>query len=331
MKLSQLGEFGIINRIQQVVDEPSGQVRLGIGDDCGIVQPHSGWELLITTDALVEEIHFNLSTMPFSSLGWKSLSVSISDIAAMAGLPLCCVVSLAIPERIRVENIEDFYKGLNRCAQNCGCPLIGGDITASKRGLFISVTVVGEVEINHAVTRSCAKPGDLICLTGKMGGSRTGREVLTQKKSKRQFSDSVMRFLEPEPKIEEARKLVQSFYITSMIDISDGLSSEIGHLCHESHVGCTIWKDRIPISEEAIRWAQISGRDIVQYGLESGEEYELLFTMDRKHMNKYENGIDPFNAMNVFVIGEVISEQEGMFLVSQGDRFPLKIKGWEHF
>lgn len=331
MRLSQLGEFGMINRIHQIVDKPSGRILLGLGDDSAIIQPRMGWEILVTTDALVENVHFDFSYTPFSSLGWKALAISVSDIASMGGLPLCCVISLAIPETIQIEDVESFFLELNHCARRTACPLIGGDTVASKASFFISVTVIGEVESGLAVKRSGAKPGDLLCMTGQIGASRVGFDILTQKYDRSRFDYSVKRFLKPKPKVDEARNLIQKLEVTSMIDISDGLSSEINHLCRESHVGCILWEDRIPISEDAIHWTELSGLNTTQYVLESGEEYELLFTIDREHFNKWKKDGDRDTSVEFSVIGEMVSHKETIFINSQGNQLPLNVKGWDHF
>ncbi|MFC1501828.1 thiamine-phosphate kinase [bacterium] len=330
MKLDQVGEFGLIDRIRKLVDVPSEGIVLGIGDDAAVFRTVPGHLAVMTTDALAEGVHFDLSYTPLESLGWKALAISISDIAAMGGIPKYAVVSMAIPENWSVEDVESFYKGMARCGHTYDCTIIGGDTVGSKSGCFISVTVVGEVEKDSVVQRNGASAGDMLCVTGSLGESRTGREVLKSKTDVQEFPRSVKRFLEPRPRIREARELIrETGDVTAMIDISDGLASEIHHLCRESGVGCIIREENIPISDEAVQWTKHKELSPVQFVLQSGEEYELLFTVKKSKFETWQK--NPPKEINIIPLGGIVKRKKDIYLVRNGKRFPITLHGWDHF
>ncbi len=331
MKLSQLGEFGLIDRIKKIVTNDSRTPLLGIGDDAALFRPRPGWITVLTTDAMVEGVHFDLTYIPIESLGWKALAINLSDVAAMGGVPQYAVVSLALPSSWEVEDVESLYKGMRQCGDFYGCTLIGGDTVSSNSGCFISVTVIGEVEDGCAVTRGGARNRDILCVTGKLGGSMVGLEVLKSGENKNQFPISVKRFLQPEIRLEESRKLVKEFEITSMIDISDGLSSEIIHICQESGLGCLIEEDKIPIAEEVFLRAEKGEKPSSIYGLNSGEEYELLFTMSKVEYEKFLSKKSAMGGFDFTVIGEMRPKEEGIKIMRQGKTIPLSPEGWNHF
>lgn len=331
MRIEQIGEFGLIDRLQRFLRTNSERVVLGIGDDAAVIRNRSGCESILTTDALIEKVHFDFNYTPFESLGWKALAVSLSDVAAMGGMPLGALVSIAVPGAWNVEDVEKFYSGFKRCADTFRCPAVGGDTVRSPDRCFISVSVLGEVESGKAVLRSGAKSGDRLCVTGVLGGAKTGLEVLTSHADPESFSSAVRRFLEPTPRLREALALVQTFPVTSMIDISDGLASEIGHLCKDSGVGCKIREDRIPLSDDALRWATIQNRPRAQYLYESGEEYELLFTI-RPGRDMNSDVVEQMcGEMNFSVIGEITDSAEGIHIQKEDKLFPFCSKGWDHF
>ena len=331
MKLSEVGEFGLIDHIKKIVSSNSRNLLLGIGDDAALFRSRPGWTTILTTDAMVEGIHFDLTYTPLESLGWKALAISLSDIAAMGGIPQYAVVSIAIPSEWKVEDIESLYKGIKHCGDFYGCTLIGGDTVGSNSGCFISVSVIGEVEDGLAVTRSGARNTDILCVTGKLGGSMVGLEVLKSGGDKARFPISVKRFLEPRVKVNESRELIKKFKITSMIDISDGLSSEIFHICQESGVGCLIEENKIPIADEVFPWAEEKGKAYSIYPLHSGEEYELLFTMPKGEYEKFLSKKSNKKKFDFTVIGEMKPKEEGIKIVKQGKLFPLLPEGWNHF
>ena len=331
MKLAEVGEFGLIDRIHRIIGGGCEGITVGMGDDAAVFRTRPGWLTVITTDSLVEGVHFNRQYTPVESLGWKTLAINISDITAMGGVPRYGVVSLALPENWTVEDVDSLYRGMVRCGEVYGCTLVGGDTVRSCSGCFISATVVGEVEEDCFVKRSGAQEGDLLCMTGEVGGSRVGLEVLTSGKDRNQFPHSVGRFLEPKVRLQEARWLVKTLGVSSMIDISDGLSSEINHICRQSRLGCVVWEEKIPVAEEAVLWANIRGEKISAYKLESGEEYELVFTVDRDRYDKWRAHAKDRSDVSVTAIGEMTRKEKGIRVNRDGEVLPLTPIGWDHF
>ncbi len=323
MELSRLGEKGLIQRIRSMLKTKTEQILLGIGDDAAVVSSHPGRKLIFTTDTLVETVHFDRRYVPIDALGWKALAVNLSDIAAMAGFPLCAVVSLAIPETWTVEDVDRFYQGMDRCAQAYHCPIVGGDTVRSPQWACITVTVLGEVQASAFKTRAGAKEGDLLCVTGTIGKARVGWEVLESGLQDPAFSSAVSHFLQPRARIEEAQRLLNAYEVTAMIDISDGLASEIFHLCEASGLGCQLFEEKIPVSPEVFSWARAQKKSIENYLWASGEEYELLFTVSPQAF---------FEPMDFFtVIGKMKKKEHGILLHKEGKDQPFCFKGWDHF
>ena len=331
MKPSRIGEFGLIQKIKAICDRPSDRVVLGIGDDGALVQPRTGTLAILTTDALVEGVHFDLRYTPLESLGWKALAVSLSDVAAMGGVPVCGVVSLAVPDNWSVENVEALYTGMERCGRAFACPVVGGDTVRSPGASFISITVLGEVEADSGKRRSTSRSGDLLCVTGELGGARTGWEALEGNYTPEQWVRSKTRFLQPRPRIGEARRLMDAFGVTACIDISDGLGSEIRHLCDGSGLGCEVYEDRIHVLEEAAAWALRTGNQPVLFAIESGEEYELLFTVDPDRWEQSECREELCASIPVTVIGAMLPAEQGMSLCTGDGRRLWTWTGWDHF
>ncbi|MFH1940905.1 MAG: thiamine-phosphate kinase, partial [bacterium] len=247
------------------------------------------------------------------------------------GIPKYAVVSLGLSERWEAEDVESLYEGMNRCAETFGCSIVGGDTVRSKGGCFLSVAVVGEVEETCLVRRGGASERDLLCVTGVLGGARVGLDVLASGAMRSDFQDAVARFLEPRPRVKEVRQLVKELSVSSMIDISDGLSSEAHHLCESSGLGCLMDEDQIPVSEDAIRWVEYKGGDPMAYALESGEEYELLFTVDRASYERWDRKASAEGRPDVFVIGEMTRKENGIRMRKGGKTKTLSRKGWDHF
>ncbi len=323
MELSRLGEKGLIRRIRSMLQTKNERILLGIGDDAAVIASHPDRNFIFTTDTLVESVHFDLRYVPIESLGWKALAVNLSDIAAMGGFPLCAVVSLAIPETWTVEDVDILYQGLERCAQTYHCSIVGGDTVRSPKWACITVTVLGEVQERSFKTRGGAKEGDFLCVTGTIGKARVGWEVLASGMEDAAFSSAVAHFLEPRPKIEEAQRVIAAYDVTAMIDISDGLASEISHLCEASGLGCVVFEEKIPVSQEVFLWIHSQNRSIENYLWASGEEYELLFTVSPG---------TSFKSMDfVTVIGKMGKKEHGILLRKEGKEQPFHFKGWDHF
>ncbi len=317
--LSDLGEFGLIKSLQRKCTGTSPEILKGIGDDAAVVKIKAQ-KTLITTDMLLEGIHFDLSFTTFFQLGYKTLSVNISDIFAMGGKPKYFLLSLGIPKNYLTKDIEELYSGITKLAKKFGLAVVGGDTCASEHGLVLSGTLIGEA--NRIVMRSGAREGNGIFVAGTLGDSAMGLMLL--KKLKRKIPTShfslptshlklIKRHLMPEP-----APLENTSGITSMIDISDGLLIDLSHICDEGKVGAIIYEDKIPLSRELAKTAKILGIDPLTCALKGGEDYVLLFTA-------------PSNIKTKAVkIGKII--RHGRFLVdARGKKTPFKAEGYEHF
>ncbi len=313
---------------------------IGIGDDAAALSLPPSKKILATTDMLLEGVHFDLSYTDFYSLGWKSAAVNLSDIAAMGGVPRFCLTALGIPSSISVEQIKEFYKGFNTLCRKYNVDLVGGDTCRSQQGLVISVTALGEVEKKEMLTRAGARPGDLLFVTGTLGDSAAGMELLRagyrgqgpgsrgkgrNSELRTQNSELIRKHLQPDPRTEWGRKIALSGCATAMIDISDGLSSDLGHICEESGVGAEISADQIPDSTAVRKAAGHLKTSPLHYALSGGEDYELLFTVSPLKLKK-------FLSLKIVStqIGSIIVGNK-MFLSSNGKRAILKPKGYNHF
>jgi len=361
MKMSELGEFGLIRKIKQQSKGRSPSTLIGIGDDAAALSLSPSKKLLATTDMLLEGVHFDLSYTDFYSLGWKAAAVNLSDIAAMGGVPRFCLTALGIPAGISVEQIKEFYKGFNTLCRKYNVDLVGGDTCRSERGLVISVTVLGEVEKKKMLTRAGAQPGDLVFVTGTLGDSAAGMELLTAgarvqgpgsrvqgpgsrgkgagfrvrgsgargeghvSELRTPNSALLLKHLRPVPRIESGRKIALSGCATSMIDISDGLSSDLGHICEESRVGAEICVDQIPFSKDIRKAADHLKTIPLHYALSGGEDYELLFTISPSKLKKYLSLKIVSTSIGSIIAGNT------MVLINNGKRTVLKPKGFNHF
>jgi len=341
MKLSNLGEFGLIDSIKKKAFRKSSSVLVGIGDDAAVLKVSSTALLLATTDLLLEGVHFDLSYTDFYSLGWKSAAVNLSDIAAMGGIPRFCLTSLGIPPHIKAEKILDFYRGFNALLRAHKTVLTGGDTSASSGGMIISVTVLGEVEKTRVISRAGAKPGDRIFVTGTLGDSAAGLELL-QSRVRGQgsgvrgkdfysairipHSTLVKKHLRPIPRIEWGRKIALSGCASALIDISDGLSSDLHHICGQSGVGAVISAGNIPLSPFLLKSARVLKKQPLQYGLSGGEDYELLFTVPSARINK-------LNALGIAAteIGEITRTRQVWIVDDHGRKRRLQRSGYDHF
>ena len=327
MKIRELGEFGLIDEIRKGIFSSDKRVPVNIGDDAAIIKSSPGRFLIFTTDTLVEKIHFDLSYFTFEEVGWKALVANLSDVAAMGGLPRFALVTLGLPKSMRVEDVLSIYKGMSKIAGKYDCKIIGGDTTLVPRDLFISIALLGEVEKRYLVTRGGAKRGDSICVTGRLGEAQAGLEFL--KKYGRKKPSRARKHLTPEPRINEARALVRNLKISSMIDISDGLSSELFHLAEESRLGAVVREKDIPISSKCLKPTSQQKRSSLQWALTSGEEYELLFTVDRKDHSRIDR---VRKKVDFSVIGEMVEKRLGTRLIRKSGRSKnLNKTGFVHF
>lgn len=334
-EIGSLGEFGLIDRLTRNIEHKNASTLLGVGDD-GAVIDHFGRQTILSTDLLIEGIHFDLSYTPLKHLGYKSVVVNLSDIYAMNGTPSQILVSIGFSNRFSVEALDELYEGMYAACDRYGVDLVGGDTSSSQKGLIISVTAVGEVAPDSYVKRSTAKVNDLICVSGELGGAFLGLTLL--EREKRIFEEThaqpdlegqayiVGRLLKP-----EARKDMVEFFNeagilpTAMIDVSDGLSSDILHICKQSHVGCVLYEDKIPFNEEAREFAYKLKLDPTACALSGGEDYELLFTVSQADYETIKNN------PAISIIGYVTEASEGSHLITRaGNKHPLVAQGWNH-
>ncbi len=330
MRLRELGEFGLIGRIQKWASDKTTSTQLGIGDDAAAVRFSASRMVLATTDLLLEGVHFDLAYTDLFSLGWKAAAVNLSDIAAMGGVPRYCLTGIGIPSGFSVKQIADFYRGVNALLKSHKTALIGGDTCASRQGLFISITLLGESEQPLVVTRAGAKPGDRIFVTGTIGDSSAGLEILQEQSRKTAGSTKTSPLIEshlrPTPRIAEGRLLAVNRCASAMIDLSDGLSSDLTHVCEQSRVGAEIFLDRIPISPALRKASATLARPEEHYALSGGEDYELLFTVPASKIRKFLS-----LGMTATEIGTITSGKKIFIRDGQGEKKPLSPSGYDHF
>jgi len=335
MRVSELGEFGLIARIAEIVGKPGEDVVVGIGDDAAVVRTDGDKYLLATCDIQVEGIHFiKDKTSPYQ-LGRKAVAINLSDIAAMGGIPKQLWVSLVLPQDAEVEYVEALYQGIKEETTRCGVSIVGGNLSRSPWGLMVDTFLLGEVEAECLLLRSGARVGDLVLVTGYLGNSAAGLALLLDP-SLRCDEASVRQLLEahhtPTPRIKEGRAIARSGMATAMIDLSDGLASDIGHICKESEVGTKIWADRVPISPAARKVARLAGKNPLDFALFGGEDYELLFTAPPDRAQELASRIEAETGTPVAIVGEIVPPSEGLTLVGEEGRIvPLAPGGWNHF
>lgn len=337
-EISQLGEFGLIDRLTKDLPHHNPSTVRSVGDDAAVLRYPGDVDELVTTDLLVEGIHFDLTYMPLKHLGYKAAVVNFSDIYAMNGHPRQIVVSLAISSRFAVEHLEELYAGIRLACDIYGVDLVGGDTTASLSGLVISITCIGEAAPDAVVTRDGAKDTDLICVSGDLGSAYMGLQLLEREKvaSKgiKDFQPEfggkeylIERQLKPEARRDIVTALAEAgIKPTAMMDISDGLSSELLHICKQSDTGCRIYEERIPIDYQTAIMAEELGMNLVTAALNGGEDYELLFTVP---LSRHE---DVSKIKGVSVIGHLCKPEMGCAMVTRdGGEIELKAQGWNHW
>lgn len=333
-EISQLGEFGLIHRLTETLPVANASTRKSVGDDAAVLE-YPDTEVLVTTDLLLEGVHFDLTYVPLKHLGYKSAIVNFSDIYAMNGTPRQITVSLGISKRFTVEHIEELYAGIRLACEIYGVDLVGGDTTSSRQGLVISITCIGDAPKDQIVYRDGAKDTDLICVSGDLGSAYMGLQLLEREKvasaGQKDFMPNfagkeylVERQLKPEARRDIVRELAEAgIKPTAMMDISDGLSSELLHICRQSHTGCRVYEDRIPIDYQTAVMAEELGMNLVTAAMNGGEDYELLFTVPL-HMHDVVSKLE-----GIKVIGHITKEDLGCMLVTRdGAELPIKAQGW---
>ncbi len=351
MEISELGEFGLIERLAKEISVKNATTVRGIGDDCAVLAPTEGMQTVVTTDLLMEGIHFDLTYVPLRHLGYKAVMVNLSDVFAMNAEPRQVTVSLALSSKFKVEDVEELYAGMRLACEKWGVDIVGGDTTASLTGLAISITALGEARADDIVLRSGAKPTDLICVSGNLGAAYMGLQLLEREKliydeqvaearksgSKEQmellkdaqpdFSGKeyiLERQLKPEARGDVVATLRKAgIRPTSMMDISDGLSSELMHICKQSQTGCRIYEERLPLDYQTAAMAEELNLNVSTCALNGGEDYELLFTVPLAQN-------DTVSALeDIRIIGYITEPDKGCALITRdGGEHSLKAQGW---
>ncbi|MCG8183903.1 thiamine-phosphate kinase [Tenacibaculum piscium] len=335
--LAELGEFGLINHLTEHFKLYNSSTTKGIGDDAAVISA-SEKERLITTDLLIEGVHFDLSYMPLKHLGYKAVMVNLSDVYAMNGVAEQITVSIAVSNRFPLEALEELYAGIQLACDTYKVDLIGGDTTSSTKGMLLSITAIGTANKEEIVYRNGAKPTDLIVVSGDLGGAYLGLQVLEREKQVFQVNpesqpdlDAYTYLIERQLKPEARKDIVEllkelDVKPTAMIDISDGLSSEIMHICTQSKTGCKIYEDKLPLDPQVISTSEEFNMDSTMIALSGGEDYELLFTVPIADFEKIKSN------PNLSIIGHVVEQNQGMNLVTRADQeIELKAQGWNTF
>ena len=334
-EINSLGEFGLIEHLLRENDTRNSSTVLSAGDDAAVID-NFGRQTVVSTDLLLEGIHFDLSYTPLKHLGYKSVVVNLSDIYAMNATPTQILMSIGFSNRFSLEALDEFYAGVYAACEQYNVDLVGGDTSTSKKGFVISVTAIGEVAPDNYVKRSGAKSGDLICVSGELGGAFLGLTLLEREKKIFEETGSqpdlegqayiVGRILKP-----EARKDIIEYFAeveikpTSMMDLSDGLSSDIMHICKQSEVGCVLYEDKFPLNDEAKEFAYKLQLDLTACALSGGEDYELLFTVNHANYEKIKTN------PSISIIGYITDAAEGKHLITRGgNKHELIAQGWNH-
>lgn len=337
-ELQELGEFGLIDRLTENIAPIQPSTIKGVGDDAAVIASDAEKVKLLTTDLLIENIHFDLMYVPLKHLGYKAVAVNLSDVYAMNGTPQQITVSMALSNRFSLEAVEELYAGIRLACQRYNVDLVGGDTSSSRTGLFLSVTALGEAEKEEVVYRNGAEENDLIFVSGDLGSAYIGLLLLEREKLVFQANPEMQpdfdgvdylleRQLKPEPRrdiIEMLREL--NIKPTSMIDISDGLASELHHICSQSNKGCSIYEEKLPIDPLTYQQAAELSIDPTTAAMNGGEDYELLFTIRQNDYEKLKERLE------VTPIGFITDAASGLQLISkQGVVYPIKAQGWRHF
>jgi thiamine-monophosphate kinase len=335
VELSALGEFGLIDHLAKSVQLKNTESIKGIGDDAAVID-NGNFETLVTTDMLVEGIHFDLTYCPLKHLGYKSIVVNLSDIYAMNGIPRQVVVAIAISNRFSLDAVEELYAGMLMACEKYGVDIVGGDTTSSLTGMVITITAIGKAKKEDIVYRNGACENDLICVTGDLGAAYMGLQLLNREKQV--FIDNpkmqpdfegndylLERQLKPEAR-KDLQEVLKNAGVkpTSMIDISDGLASEIMHICTQSDKGCLLYESKIPIDEKTYELASAFNLDPTVCALSGGEDYELLFTIPIADYEKIREHAD------ISIVGHITAKEEGMHMLDKSDqKLKLKAQGWD--
>ena len=326
-----MAEFDLIGRIRRVVGPPGPGTLIGIGDDTAVYEPPGQLELL-TCDAFVEGVHFRRDFATFEEIGAKCMVANISDVAAMGGFPARAVLSICVPPDMTDDDVDALYRGALAVCARYGAEVVGGDTVSSLSGLALSIALTGSADRDHVVTRAGAVVGDAVVVTGEIGGSEAGLRALVERLPvEGGVPDAIRRHLKPSARVAEARALIEVATPHAMIDVSDGLSSDVWHIAEESRVGIRLEADRIPLAPCAIEVAGLLGVDPIELALASGEEFELVVTIPKAEVERASEHVEAVTGTKVTCIGEVVSVEEGCIIVRRdGVASRLERGGYEH-
>lgn len=334
MRISEIGEFPLIDRVAKIVAVERSDVVVGIGDDVAILA--DGEELILATvDSQVEDVHFLQTVITGRQLGRRALAINLSDIAAVGGRAEYALVSLALPPDTDVAWVEDLYRGLHEEGDRFETAIVGGNMATSPDRVFIDVCVLGRVPRDRVILRSGAQPGDQVLVTGSLGDAAAGLRVALDAElsvTARQRQGLLARYLTPTPRLREAGIIAGSAGATAMIDISDGLSSDIGHICDRSQVGVRLWAERLPVSRAAQRVAHLTGKSAWQLPLGASDDYELCVTVRPDAVEGLIEAVRRETGTLLTTIGHILPAREGRWLaLGEGREMPLEPTGWQHF
>ncbi len=334
MRIDELGEFGLIDRIQRALPTPGKDVIVGIGDDVAVLRVATDCVWLATCDVQMEGAHFLRDAVAPRSLGRKALAINLSDIAAAGGNPRFAFVSLGLPNDLQVEFVDELYAGLRAEAEEFGVDVVGGNISRSRLGLFIDIFLLGEATRENILLRSGAKTGDKILVTGALGDAAAGVAMLTRRELATTAAYAQIaseRYKLPTPRVPAGQLISASHQATAMIDISDGLASDLAHICERSNVGARVFANELPVAEENRALARTAHDDEWHFALYGGEDYELLFTAPESQANLLAEKVRRETGTRVSIIGEILPANDGRQIVLPDGRVvPLKAQGWDH-
>jgi len=335
MRISELGEFPLIDRVAGMVAVDRPDVIVGIGDDVAVLDYQAEEWVLAKVDCQVENVHFLRDGITPHQLGRRALAINLSDIAAAGGRPQHALISLALPADTEVDWVDGFYQGLHEEGSRHGVVIVGGNMARSQKDIFVDVFLLGRVERRHLLLRSGARPGDRVLVTGRLGDSGAGLLLLLNPDLEAPEAERaylLSRHYTPTPRLPESAVIAAQGLATAMIDLSDGLSSDVGHICERSGVGVRLWADRLPLSAAARQVAQQAGREAWQLALSGGEDYELCFTAPPGAARELAEAVQQQTGTLVSEVGEIVPQQDGRWLVLQGgEEKVLEARGWVHF
>ena len=334
IQVGDVGEFALIARLQRFLQAPAGShVIKSIGDDCAVLQPSPESELILTTDSQEEGVHYRLDWSTPEDIGWRCLAINVSDIAAMAGWPLGAVVALSLPPELDVAFVDGLYTGIQDASRHMACPIIGGNITKTTGRVSVTITVLGEVPKGQAIYRSGAQPGDGIWVTGPLGGAKAGLEALLKPDAVREVPTAyaLACYRRPQPRLREAQFLRQRATLHSLLDLSDGLSGDLRHICEASGVGAQIEASAIPIHEDTRRIAHALQADPLLFALHGGEDFELCLTAPPMQIEPIRADFEQQFQRSLARVGTVRRGEDVTLQQSDGSEVALPTQGYDHF